>query len=148
MRARSRRYHNKVVATMRWYKEELIAVARKMMCNLWSTSPVIIILHFCCLTPTWFFTFSSADIRFAGKKLVWMIYTITNNQAGGTFWSKITYSCSPWGLWESFVIYVTSIQGSVLKVKIVLVIIPAIFRLHRRATVVHQHQQSFYWLGR
>ena len=43
--ARSRRYDDKVVATMRRYKEELIAVARKMTCNPWSAGPVIMTLY-------------------------------------------------------------------------------------------------------
>ena len=43
---------------------------------------------FCWLTLAWFFTFSSADIRFAGRKLVWMTYTAADDQAGRTLQCK------------------------------------------------------------
>ena len=46
MEARSRRYDDKVIATMRWYEEEPLAVARKMTCNPWSAGPVIMTLHY------------------------------------------------------------------------------------------------------
>ena len=39
---------------------------------------------FCWLTLIWSFIFNSADIRFAGRELVWITYTIVDDQAGGT----------------------------------------------------------------
>ena len=39
---------------------------------------------FCWLTLAWFFTFSNADIWFAGRELAWMTYTAADNQADRT----------------------------------------------------------------
>ena len=38
---------------------------------------------FCWLTLAWSFTFSSADLRFAGRELVWKTYTAADDQAVG-----------------------------------------------------------------
>ena len=59
---------------------------------------LILLKDSCWLMLAWFFIFSNADIRFAGKKLVWMTYTTANDQAGGTLRSQKTCGCSPRGL--------------------------------------------------
>ena len=59
---------------------------------------------FCWLTLAWSFTFSNVDIRFAGKKLVWVIYTTADDQAGGNLWSKGTCGYNLRGLGCSLVV--------------------------------------------
>ena len=78
---------------------------------------------FCWLTLAWFFTFSNADIWFAGRELVWMTYMAADNQADRNLewrpkgWfvaqsqkSKISPSQSPPSIWITPIFSLQTLQ--------------------------------------